>query len=152
MVSKLALISTNSFRGREYLCAQEKKESRRGRMKRWEKHYITCQDTRTGAPLLFHCHFIKAERYSVVLWGCRCFTHCTTHLSAGPEGACHQHILVWEGAVGDRGAQQVDQLSTDQGQDLGLSSLLFCRLPAPNAAQHEETWVLRYKGIQTQKY
>lgn len=89
-------------------------------MKRWEKHYITCQDTRTGAPLLFHCHFIKAERYSVVLWGCHCFTHSTTHLSAGPEGACHQHILIWEGAVGD-----VEHSKLTSSQQIKVRTLAF---------------------------
>ena len=37
--------------------AHGKKESGRGRIKRWEKHFIICQDTRTGASLLFHHYF-----------------------------------------------------------------------------------------------
>lgn len=77
--------------------APVKKESGRGRPKRWGKQFIICQDIRTGASLLFQHYLKNTGRHSTVLLDlCCCILVCPLRSSSGGRDArwIHQHTAI----------------------------------------------------------
>ena len=96
MFNSLAFVSTDSSHGTGSY-ADVERESGRRRVKRWEKHFIICQDVRTGGSFLFHQCIEPAERYSPVLFALSCSVHirplrCSS--LSRDTGDPHQHTLI----------------------------------------------------------
>lgn len=141
-----------------------KKESEKKRIKRWEKHFIFVKILGLVGSFYFIIFFFlnKLKGSLQCYWICASLSTCPLHSSSlrrAMRWAPPAHLVCaqmrpegcWAWPWGTASWLAL----TDQGQDLGLLSLVFCVLPAKQMHALRDrggSRVLYYKVIQTWKY
>lgn len=162
--NNLALSPLTHFMGAS-ICADVKKRKWKRKNKEVREAFYICQDIRTGGFFLFHHLFIFLNKLKGSLqcyWICASLSSCPLYSSSlrrAMRWAPPAHLVCAQMRPEGCRAWPWGTASwlalTDQGQDLGLLSLVFCVLPAKQMHALRDrggSRVLYYKVIQTRKY